>query len=146
MSVFRKNIKRVAPEISTASLPDVVFILLFFFMVSAVFRKTGPSVKVALPSAKTSSNNRIQHALNITIATTNDSSVCYFGKNVGTPEDLISWLTTEKEGFMQEHGVLPEVLIRADANTPVAFINQVKKSLRDSNLLLVRFMTNKKVN
>ena len=32
MSKFRKNNKGETPKISTASLPDIVFMLLFFFM------------------------------------------------------------------------------------------------------------------
>ncbi|NJL15772.1 MAG: biopolymer transporter ExbD, partial [Microscillaceae bacterium] len=34
------------PGISTASLPDIVFMLLFFFMVSTVLRETDLLVKV----------------------------------------------------------------------------------------------------
>ena len=38
MSKFRKNNKGETPKISTASLPDIVFMLLFFFMVATVLR------------------------------------------------------------------------------------------------------------
>ena len=40
MSKFRKNEKKGMPGISTASLPDIVFMLLFFFMVTNVMRET----------------------------------------------------------------------------------------------------------
>ncbi|MEK7253573.1 MAG: biopolymer transporter ExbD [Bacteroidota bacterium] len=39
------------PAISTASLPDIVFILLFFFMVITKFRETDLKVKVVVPQA-----------------------------------------------------------------------------------------------
>ena len=39
MSKFRKK-KKGMPGISTASLPDIVFMLLFFFMVTTVMRET----------------------------------------------------------------------------------------------------------
>ena len=38
MSKFKKNGKGELPAISTASLPDIVFMLLFFFMVATVMR------------------------------------------------------------------------------------------------------------
>ena len=38
MSKFKKN-QKVEPAISTASLPDIVFMLLFFFMVTTVLRE-----------------------------------------------------------------------------------------------------------
>ena len=37
--------KKETPEISTASLPDIIFILLFFFMVTTVMRKNDMLVK-----------------------------------------------------------------------------------------------------
>ena len=39
MSKFSKGKKRKDPAISTAALPDIVFMLLFFFMVTTVFKE-----------------------------------------------------------------------------------------------------------
>jgi biopolymer transport protein ExbD len=39
MSKFRKKGGKEVPPISTASLPDIVFMLLFFFMVSTTMRE-----------------------------------------------------------------------------------------------------------
>lgn len=46
-----KKKERRQPMIPTASLPDVIFMLLFFFMVSAVFKEFR-GVPMVLPSAK----------------------------------------------------------------------------------------------
>ena len=43
--------KKDTPAISTASLPDIVFILLFFFMVATRMRETEIKVKQELPRA-----------------------------------------------------------------------------------------------
>ena len=45
MAKFRKDGKKVAPGISTASLPDIVFMLLFFFMVTTTMRESTLLVK-----------------------------------------------------------------------------------------------------
>ena len=51
MSRFRKGVKKGMPAISTASLPDIVFMLLFFFMVTTVMRETTLFVNVLTPKA-----------------------------------------------------------------------------------------------
>jgi len=51
MSKFRKDSSKDLPAISTASLPDIVFMLLFFFMVTTTIRDVSLLVKVQLPTA-----------------------------------------------------------------------------------------------
>lgn len=46
MSKFRKNDGRQAPAINTSSLPDIVFMLLFFFMVATTTKEVDPLVKI----------------------------------------------------------------------------------------------------
>ncbi len=51
MAKFNKKKDAGVPEISTASLPDVVFMLLFFFMVATTMRDTELKVRIHLPKA-----------------------------------------------------------------------------------------------
>ncbi|WP_304039216.1 ExbD/TolR family protein, partial [Mesonia mobilis] len=51
MSKFKKKKSGELPAISTASLPDIVFMLLFFFMVTTVMRETTLKIEVKPPSA-----------------------------------------------------------------------------------------------
>ena len=51
MSKFRKKDKGDGPAISTASLPDIVFMLLFFFMVTTVMREVDLKVEISQPEA-----------------------------------------------------------------------------------------------
>lgn len=51
MSKFDKKRGKSAPKVSTASLPDIVFMLLFFFMVVTVLRDTELKVQVNTPFA-----------------------------------------------------------------------------------------------
>ena len=44
MSKFKKDSGKELPPISTASLPDIVFMLLFFFMVSTTMREVTVNV------------------------------------------------------------------------------------------------------
>ena len=49
MSRFNKGKKKKMPELSTASLPDIVFMLLFFFMVTSIPKKDEAKVNFKVP-------------------------------------------------------------------------------------------------
>ena len=51
MAHFQKKRGKSSPEVSTASLPDIIFMLLFFFMVVTVLRDGERKVKVVVPEA-----------------------------------------------------------------------------------------------
>ena len=51
MSKFSKGKKKSQPAISTASLPDIVFMLLFFFIVTTIFKEKDTKVTVTAPLA-----------------------------------------------------------------------------------------------
>lgn len=46
MSKFRKDHSREEPGINTSSLPDIVFMLLFFFMVATTSKEIDPMVRI----------------------------------------------------------------------------------------------------
>ncbi len=49
---FRRNTRSHAPAVSMASLMDVIFLLLCFFVTSSVFSQWETEVAIALPTAK----------------------------------------------------------------------------------------------
>ena len=49
MSKFKKDGSRPMPGVNTSSLPDIVFMLLFFFMVATTSKENDPTVKVESP-------------------------------------------------------------------------------------------------
>ena len=51
MAVMKKKGDKSLPPISTASLPDVIFMILFFFMVSTTMRDQELLVRYRLPEA-----------------------------------------------------------------------------------------------
>ncbi|MCB0657611.1 MAG: biopolymer transporter ExbD [Saprospiraceae bacterium] len=51
MSKFKKKRGAASPAISTASLPDIIFMLLFFFMVVTVLRDSELKLQVITPQA-----------------------------------------------------------------------------------------------
>jgi biopolymer transport protein ExbD len=51
MGKFNKGKARAVPALSTASLPDIIFMLLFFFMVATTMKEVDMQVEVKKPGA-----------------------------------------------------------------------------------------------
>ena len=51
MGKFNKSGKKDMPEMNTSSMPDIVFAILFFFMVTTTMRSETLLVQMKLPSA-----------------------------------------------------------------------------------------------
>jgi hypothetical protein len=49
MSKFKKDSGNSVPGVNTSSLPDIVFMLLFFFMVATTSKEVDPTVQVTQP-------------------------------------------------------------------------------------------------
>lgn len=50
MSKFKKDSTKTVPGVNTSSLPDIVFMLLFFFMVATTSKEVDPTVSVTPPT------------------------------------------------------------------------------------------------
>lgn len=51
MSKFRKEGKKGQPAVNTAALPDIVFMLLFFFMVATRPKEKDPGIEIVIPGS-----------------------------------------------------------------------------------------------
>lgn len=143
MSKFKKR-KKEMPAISTASLPDIVFMLLFFFMVSTVMRETELKLKVTLPFAsevqklerkslvsyifvgklKDQPGDKLQ--LNDRISDVSDVKYFIFAERESHPEDEVPLLTTS---------------IKADIESSVGTITDIKEELRNVDALKINYST-----
>ena len=146
MSKFKKK-KKGLPAINTASLPDIVFMLLFFFMVSTTMRETDLIVKKpVLPTASEikkleqkslvstiyvgkSKDSRISGdkiQVNDKIIDVSDVPAFIFAERALRSEDEVKYMTTS---------------IKADKDASVGTILDIKEKLRDINALKVSFST-----
>ncbi|TNE56107.1 MAG: hypothetical protein EP338_00650 [Bacteroidetes bacterium] len=56
MSKFKKSTRGDVPGMNTSSLPDIVFMLLFFFMVATTTKEMDPTVEVVSPKGTMSTD------------------------------------------------------------------------------------------
>ena len=153
MGKFQKKRGKSTPEVSTASLPDIIFMLLFFFMVVTVLRDSELKVTNNVPYATELTKLEKKSLVNY----------LYIGKPVkkwqsqyGTKPALqlgdkfadISDipLFLEKHRSTVSEGQRPGInsSLRVDGDVTMGFVTDVKTKLRKSGQLKVNYSAKKR--
>ena len=154
MSKFRKDSKKDTPGISTASLPDIVFMLLFFFMVTTVMRETTIMVQQSLPQAteiqKLEKKSLVSY---IYIGSPVERMQATYGTKAriqlndafATVDDIEQYITSERTARDEKEVPFMTTSIKADQNTKMGIVTDVKQELRKANALKINYSTRKKV-
>jgi len=153
MGKFSKKKGGGTPAISTASLPDIVFMLLFFFMVATVMRESGEKkVMVRMPSAdqvkKIEKKGLVSY---IYVGTPIPKYQAKYGKApriqlndaFASVEEVGPYVLKEKEAKREEEKPLMITSIKADEDVGMGIITDIKEELRKVNALKVNYSTQK---
>lgn len=154
MSKFKKAGSKGLPSINTASLPDIVFMLLFFFMVTTVMRETNLKVSVIIPEA-----TEIKKLEKKSLV-----SFIYIGKPLGTLQktfgsepriqlndafatlgDIRDFITSEREQMNENDQKQMTVSLKIDQNTRMGVVTDVKLELRKASALKINYSSRKKI-
>jgi biopolymer transport protein ExbD len=153
MSKFKKKKSGELPPVSTAAMPDIVFMLLFFFMTVTTFKKDDYKVAQQLPYA-----NQVQ-----TLDKTDKVIYIYAGKpslryqsevgtqakiqlndkfaDVGEIKDY--WFNTINNDIGQEYQNVAITALKVDKETNMGLIADIKQQLREINALKINYTTRK---
>ena len=154
MSKFRKNNNKTTPGISTASLPDIVFMLLFFFMVTTVMRETTIMVKQSMPDAteikKLEKKSLVSY---IYIGAPVERMQNIYGTKAriqlndafANIDDIAQFITSERSARDEKEVPFMTTSIKADKDTKMGIITDVKQELRKANALKINYSTRKRV-
>ena len=148
MSKFKKK-KKGLPAISTASLPDIVFMLLFFFMVTTTMRETDLVIqKPTLPNA--TEVKKLEHkslVSTIYVGKSKDSRISgdkiQVNDKIIDVKDIPSFIYSERAKRKEEEVKYMTTSIKADKEASVGTILDIKEQLRDIGALKVSFSTRK---
>ena len=152
MSKFRKKGSRSQPAISTASLPDIVFMLLFFFMVTTVMRQT--TLKVICVPPKATEVTKLERKSLV--------SYIYIGKPIlklqaklgtapriqlndafKTKNDLVQFVAMEKDKRDPAEKDKITWSLKVDQHTEMGIVTAVKQELRKLNALKINYSCKK---
>ena len=151
MSKFRKKTK-VKQDIPTASMPDVVFMLLFFFMVTTELRKTAVDVMQRIPQAtQLRKLQRKTLVTNLYIGEPKKSE--QFGEEPKIqaedvfiePNDIILWVNREKDKLPENEREQLTVALKVDSEAKRGIIADVETQLRKANARKILYSTLQKV-
>lgn len=150
MSKFKKKKGGELPEISTASLPDIVFMLLFFFMVATVMRDSTLMVKNQLPAAdqiqKLDKKDRVMYIY------AGEPSTRYTDKygsqpriqlndKFATVSEVAPFVLAERASKRQELQNVLTTALKVDGDTKMGLISDIKQELRKVNALKINYTT-----
>lgn len=150
MSKFKKNKSGELPAISTASLPDIVFMLLFFFMVATVMRDDEMKIENNLPSAnqveKLADKNKL---VNIYIGRPNttyqqqfgSSDVVQLGDKISSVKEVFNYVNTKRNAMPEDIQNEMLVSLKVDQESKVGVLTDVKQELRKANALKISYTT-----
>ncbi len=148
MAKFKKDGKREVPAISTASLPDIVFMLLFFFMVSTTMREVTMMVNNQLPLAtQISKLEKKSLVSNIYIGLPLATYQRVYGtepriqlndKFAGL-QDIGAFVASEREARKEEERNSITNNLKVDKFTTMGIVTDLKQELRKANSLRINY-------
>ena len=139
MSKFKKK-NKTSESIPTSALPDIIFMLLFFFMVTTVLRESDILVEQKLPQA-----TQLQKLEKKTLI-----SYLYVGKPKNTAmygteprvqandvligkKDIILWVNQEKDKLSEAERDQITISMKADRDVKMGPISDIQFELREAD-------------
>jgi biopolymer transport protein ExbD len=145
--------KKETPGISTASLPDIIFILLFFFMVVTVMRETDPKLKIKIPQATELS--KLQYKEAVSHIFIGFPLPQYQGLYGTAPRiqlnDAIRSVDDVQPFIKRSYAEVPEALkglftvaLKVDEGVTMGIVTDVKQELRKADALRILYTSSPK--
>ncbi len=147
MSKFKKK-ANTKQEIPTSALPDIIFMLLFFFMVTTVLREVTINVKQRIPEA--SQLRKLERKSLV--------SYLYVGEPKKTdqwgtepriqandvfiePRDIVLWVTQEKDNLDENERDQLTIAMKVDEDVKRGLISDIELQLRKANARKLLYTT-----
>ena len=152
MAVMKKKGEREVPAMSTTSLPDVVYIILFFFMLSTSMRDQELMVKYKLPEAtevqKLEKKNLVSYIhIGVPVAHMQakygTAPLIQLNDSYKTTKDILDFAAAERDKLSEVDRASMTICLKADENTKMGIIADVKQELRRANALKISYASSK---
>ena len=136
------------PELNTSSLPDLIFSVLFFFMIVTHMRQVTLKVECRVPQGKHLTRLTKKSAVShIYIGRPTKEQQAKYGRStqiqlndkMATAPEVMDYISAEKKRMSPEDQKLMTVSIKADKDTKMGVITDVKQALRQAKALKVSY-------
>jgi len=148
MSKFNPGKSKAMPAVSTASLPDIIFMLLFFFMVVTQLRENVLKVNVITPQA-TELTKLIHKSLvnTIHVGKPKDQYQNQYGTapmlqlndQVSSPRDIPLFLENFRANVKEVQRSRIITSLKVDGDVTMGILQDIKTALRKSSQLKINY-------
>ena len=147
---INERIRRSVPQLNTASLPDLIFTVLFFFMVVTHMRKTTLKVEYRVPQGTELTRlvkksavsyiyiGRVPHSASGSTASSDGYSM-QLNDKLATPDDIADYIAGERRRMSPDDRVRQTVSLKADRGARMGLITEVKQALRKANVRKISY-------
>jgi len=149
MARFKKAKKSGVQKINTSSLPDIIFMLLFFFMVTTVMREVTLIVKIQPPEA--TEVQKLERKSLVSYIYIGEPKKESFGTKpriqlndqFAKVSDIPSFITSERQARDEADRKFITTSLRVDGNIKMGIVTDVKQELRRSGAFKINYSTRK---
>ena len=148
MGKFNKSGKKGMPELNTSSLPDLIFTLLFFFMIITTMREV--TLKVQFRAPQGTELEKLEKKSLVTFIYIGKPTA-QFQKQMGSEtriqlndkfEDVSAvqdYIYQERENMKEEDQPFMTVSLKVDKETKMGIVTDVKQALRQAYALNINY-------
>ncbi len=148
MGKFRKAGKKEVPQVSTSSLPDIVYMLIFFFMIITTMRDVELKVKSS-PLPKATEIQKLEHKAlvsSIYIGAPRDhklgtESRIQLDDAFATLADIADWIQKERDSRNPADIPLLTTALKVHKDTRMGVVTDVKQELRKVGAFRINYTT-----
>jgi biopolymer transport protein ExbD len=135
---FEKKRTGTKEEIPTASMPDIIFMLLLFFMVTTTMREVEVLVDFSLPEAE--ALEKIENKRLISYIWVGKGNRIQINDSIVSLDDVQSIMYTKRQE-------LPNVIVslRVDRGTDMGLVTDIQQELRKAYCLRINYSANVKI-
>lgn len=152
MARFKQKNDKGTPALNMGSMSDIIFMLLFFFMVITTMRESSLFVKITPPKGSEVTKLEKKSLVSyINIGVPQENYVAKYGNEpriqlndqISEVEDIRQFVEQEKSSRSEEESKLLTFAIKSDSKVKMGTISDIKQELRSASALKIFYNASK---
>lgn len=132
--------RRSVPQLNVASMPDLIFTVLFFFMIVTHMRSDEVKVRLQVPQGKEVQKLANKQAVvNLYIGRQGEVWRVQLNNEIVQPADIPARIEDIRGGLSQENQQRLTVSLRVDRKAPMGLVSEVKHQLQQAYALKINY-------
>ncbi len=153
MGKFGSSVQREVPQLTMTSVSDIVFAILFFFMMVTTMREV--TLKVVFQSPQATELQKLEKKSLVTFIYIGQPTVALRDKmgsetriqlndQFAEVSEIEDYIAQEKSSMREEDAPYMTVSIKADKQTKMGIVTDVKQALREAYALKISYSATKR--